>query len=79
MAAFYVPHENFEQVFKLPHATSSAETEPLTILAALRYISHSLPRAWTAFTGSKTALEAMLYYSAKVISGVLSIKPASSI
>ncbi|XP_064477755.1 uncharacterized protein LOC135391433 [Ornithodoros turicata] len=57
-AALFLPSENIEQAFKLPHETSSTEAELVAIHEALKLVSSRPPGSWTVLTDSKTALGA---------------------
>ncbi|XP_064479190.1 uncharacterized protein LOC135392405 [Ornithodoros turicata] len=54
-AAFYMPHGDTAQAFKLPHETSSTEAELTVIYEAFNAISGSQADSWSIFTDNTTS------------------------
>ncbi|XP_064482534.1 uncharacterized protein LOC135395225 [Ornithodoros turicata] len=66
-AAFYMPHSDTVQAFKLPHETSSTEGELTATYEALNAMSGSQADSWSIFTDSKSALEILASYRCSAI------------
>ncbi|XP_064488507.1 uncharacterized protein LOC135400603 [Ornithodoros turicata] len=72
-AALFLPSENIEQAFKLPHETSPTEAELVAIHEALKLVSARPPGSWTVLTDSKSALEALSSPRSQVVSDIRSL------
>ncbi|XP_064470166.1 uncharacterized protein LOC135384914 [Ornithodoros turicata] len=72
-AALFLPSENIEQAFKLPHETSSTEAELVAIHEALKLVSARPPGSWTVVTDSKSALEALSSPRSQVVTDIRSL------
>ncbi|XP_064487615.1 uncharacterized protein LOC135399805 [Ornithodoros turicata] len=72
-AALFLPSENIEQAFKLPHETSSTEAELVAIHEALKLVSSRPPGSWTVLTDSRSALEALSSPRSQVVSDIRSL------
>ncbi|XP_064462606.1 uncharacterized protein LOC135373313 [Ornithodoros turicata] len=72
-AALFLPSENIEQAFKLPHETSSTEAELVAIHEALKLVSAGPLGSWTVLTDSKSALEALSSPRSQDVSDIRSL------